>query len=516
MANIRINALPSEPTPSQSDVIPLDQATTRKGTVKAIVEAGRPAASQAEAEAGTDPTKAMTPLTSRQGLVAYATANLATAAQGAKADTAVQPARAVNTGTGLTGGGNLSADRTLALTAAVQTSLGKADTALQPLNVHIADIVATGTPGSANYLRGDGSWVTPAGAGDMAKANYDPTNKVLDVYPAANHTFSNTASGLAATAVQSALDELAARMGVSLQARVSLAAGVAVTESDISGATTVYVVPSGHSNVVIHDGIADRFRTYSAPSLTLDATNALSGKNFDVWLAFSGGNVVCGYGPDWTAGAGAGSNTARGTGAGSTELELFNGRLVNKNAITLRNSSSTTYSIGARQATLAGGFRTSGNGITEDSASKRLVWSILPVTKIGKVIDTTASWNYSIAAFRQFNGSANNKFAYFQGLGGRRVSANAIACANSSTATARNVVVGVGIDSTSVNSATCYESINVSSASSDYFIANYDGYPGIGYHEIWPLEKGGGTDTQQWLGFFSGTLQTGMTCEIEI
>ena len=39
--------------------------------------------------------------------------DFATAAQGTKADTAVQPARTITAGTGLTGGGDLSADRTL-------------------------------------------------------------------------------------------------------------------------------------------------------------------------------------------------------------------------------------------------------------------------------------------------------------------------------------------------------------------------------------------------------------------
>ena len=42
-----------------------------------------------------------------------ALAGKATAAQGAKADTAVQPARTITAGTGLTGGGDLSANRTL-------------------------------------------------------------------------------------------------------------------------------------------------------------------------------------------------------------------------------------------------------------------------------------------------------------------------------------------------------------------------------------------------------------------
>lgn len=68
MADIRITALPNEPTPSGGDFLPIDLATTRRTTITAAVEAGRPTASQAEAEAGTDPTKAMTPLTVAQAI----------------------------------------------------------------------------------------------------------------------------------------------------------------------------------------------------------------------------------------------------------------------------------------------------------------------------------------------------------------------------------------------------------------------------------------------------------------
>lgn len=67
------------------------------------------------------------------GTAAYTPAtNYATSSQGAKADSAVQPARQIATGTGLTGGGDLSADRTVALNSASIASLAKADTAVQP------------------------------------------------------------------------------------------------------------------------------------------------------------------------------------------------------------------------------------------------------------------------------------------------------------------------------------------------------------------------------------------------
>lgn len=127
MADIRINQLPPGGGPVATDFLPLDNGTTRKATVQAIVEIGRPAASQAEAEAGTNPTKVMTPLTVKQSIASEIGVSIASAAQGALAATAVQPARTVSAGAGLTGGGDLSADRTIALNASSIASLALAD-----------------------------------------------------------------------------------------------------------------------------------------------------------------------------------------------------------------------------------------------------------------------------------------------------------------------------------------------------------------------------------------------------
>ncbi len=72
MADIRINALPVENNPVASEAVAIDGATTRQTTVQKLVYAGRPTASQAEAEAGTDPDKAMTPLNTAQAISAQA------------------------------------------------------------------------------------------------------------------------------------------------------------------------------------------------------------------------------------------------------------------------------------------------------------------------------------------------------------------------------------------------------------------------------------------------------------
>ena len=91
MAEKRIIDLPEEDDPVASEFVAIDAATTRKTTIERFVEIGRPTASQAEAEAGVNPVKAMTPLTASQHLAARIGVDIASAAQGAKADTSLQP-----------------------------------------------------------------------------------------------------------------------------------------------------------------------------------------------------------------------------------------------------------------------------------------------------------------------------------------------------------------------------------------------------------------------------------------
>lgn len=170
MANqlIRPKDLPAHTTPVSTDVVPSDNGTeVGKVTMAQIVTAGRPLASQAEAEAGTEPTKAMTALTTKQAINALGDVRFASAVQGGKADTAVQPTRTVSAGTGLTGGGDLSADRSVALSSASIASLALADSATQP-----GDLATVATTGVYNDLTGKPTLGTAAAAAltDFASA----------------------------------------------------------------------------------------------------------------------------------------------------------------------------------------------------------------------------------------------------------------------------------------------------------------------------------------------------------
>lgn len=156
MADIRINNLPNEPIPNPSEFLAIDGASTRKATIQLVVNAGAPVASQSQAEAGVDNNARMTALSTKQSIdfnsvplsrsvtadsgltgggslasdISIALSSTSLTSLGL-ANTAVQPSRQVIAGTGLSGGGPLSADVTLNLSASTQTSLGLANTAIQ-------------------------------------------------------------------------------------------------------------------------------------------------------------------------------------------------------------------------------------------------------------------------------------------------------------------------------------------------------------------------------------------------
>lgn len=308
----------------------------------------------------------------------------------------------------------------------------------------------------------------------------------------------NAAAAVAASALAAAS---AALLALPTQGRLTLTSGVSVTESDVVGATAVYLTPTGVNAQPVYDGSAWQNRPFSEMTLTLAATPHPTGKLFDAFVAWQSGAMIFGSGPDWSVGGG--SLTARGTGAGSTEIEMFQGRWVNKNAIILKNGATTYASIPARQATLVGGFATVAAGQTTDAANKRWVWSVNGAERLVRMADElTASWAYSTASFRQWNASTANEISWFQGLGGRIVQIEGNGFASTSGATPRFGMMGIGLDSATVNSAIGGGGGGLVSLTTAGSIcpARYRGYPGIGVHFAAALERGGGTDTQTFYG----------------
>lgn len=303
------------------------------------------------------------------------------------------------------------------------------------------------------------------------------------------------------------LDTVAASGG----ARLTLTSALPVTTADVTAAGTIYVTPYKHNVTKLWNGTGDVLYVRNEISLTLNSNSGhtgyhQSGFNFDVYEYVRSGSVVIGTSPKWT------DDTTR-----ADALARRNGRVVNNASITLRfgTASGDTESVAANRANYLGTIRCTANGQTEDSAAKRFVWNMYNrVPRPMRRVDTTNTWNYSTATYQQANASTANQLAFVRGLDEDAVMVSVMAAATSSGATLRRVATGIGINSSTVNSA--INSIaDVTSASVVTMAAHYSGLPGLGYGEARWLEIGAGADTQTWIGD-NGTAywQSGMTGEV--
>lgn len=469
---IRPSALPDRPTPVGTEKVPTDNGVTVGGTTwEAGVAAGRPLANQAEAETGVNATKAMTPLTTKQAIAAQGDVRFASAAQGALADAAVQPSRTISAGTGLTGGGDLSANRTVALNASSIASLANADSAVQS--------VVAGT--------------------NVTIDNTDPQNPVINATGGGAKPFP--------------------------QGRLSLTSGVAFPASPVAGATTIYYEPVLGTAISIYDGAAFVVKDLAgAILLALDSNSGHAGyqqadRNFDLFVFDDGGTIRLATGPAWNAGAVSGSDTARGTGAGSTELETFGGLLVNKNAITLRwgSASGNTASVSVRRATYVGSFRATANGQASDTLTKRFLFNAYNQT-VRKlyVADPVASYSYA-GGYRQFNGNAANRIDFLLGLAGILVTATVNGYVSTADVTPGTAYVKISIDSTSaMNTDDIIMGAIAGRSAAQSLWGQYSGYPGLGHHFLVPIEAMFGGTTMTWYGTDNGanTVRPGLIAQV--
>jgi hypothetical protein len=296
--------------------------------------------------------------------------------------------------------------------------------------------------------------------------------------------------------------------------RLTLTTLVPVTTSDVTGATSIYYTPAAGNTVPVYNGSVFASLTFAELTLALDATAAhtgyhQSGKNFDLFVINDAGTVRLVSGPAWT------SDTARGTGAGTTELQMLNGILTNKNALTAArfgSASGNTVAVAANQATYVGSFRAIADGQAADTMANRLLFNAYnQAVRPMAVYENTASYTYSTAAYRQVNGAATNQIAVLCGLAGVEVSAK---CSHlASTTTSGLCYTGIGLDSTTAiipGSIAGSVTLNATGSIISPMYGMWEGFPGLGYHYLAWLERGFGTATQTWYGGNGVTYQNGI------
>ena len=196
------------------------------------------------------------------------TTAFATAAQGATADTAVQPARSISTTAPLTGGGDLSANRTFAIPAATASVDGYA-TAVQITKLDGIAIGATANSADAFLLAranhtGTQAWstltstpTTLAGYGisdgitaAVAASTYETITNVALKAPLASPTFTGTpAAPTAATA--SNTTQIATTAYVKAQLNSTALTGTPTAPTAAFGTNTTQIATTAHVKAAV-------------------------------------------------------------------------------------------------------------------------------------------------------------------------------------------------------------------------------------------------------------------------
>lgn len=323
--------------------------------------------------------------------------------------------------------------------------------------------------------------------------------------------------------------------------RLTLTQGVPVTTADVTGAMTLYLEPYGGSQLSLYDGVSSWTAVTVAPSTySLPATQTQSGTthtNTTIDGLTDTSQLVVGM---QVSGTDVAANTTITAINSLTSVSVNNATTGSTTTpITFALAPNTNYDVWAynnggvpkllwsnawTNITTPADARGVQDGVLVKSAdhTRRLLGTVTTLPIAGQLEDSSANrtlsnlykkqrrpmvvqeatltWTYSTATFRQANGNGFNKLSItFTVPDEANASVNALV--QNSTSTARNVWVGIGLDSSTV--PTSAQSTAPALTVSGQVVtpqASYLGFPGLGYHTLDWLEDGAGADTQTWYG----------------
>lgn len=271
--------------------------------------------------------------------------------------------------------------------------------------------------------------------------------------------------------------------------RLTLTTGVPITTADVLAATTIYWTPYRGNYVSLYNTGSAIWANFTSAELSI-AVPATTATVYDVYVGLSGGVPALSL-IAWT------NITTR-----ATALALQNGVLVSSGNAALR---------------YVGSFATTGvSGQTEDSSANRLVWNYYNrVFKQQTITYTGGNYTYSTATWRQTNGSTTYQVKNVIGYSEDIVKFVSTSFTVNAT-TGAYVATGVGLNSTTTNSANTFGGFNPTSSSPVFpNIGTYGGFLAVGLNTIAWLEIGGGVGTTTWSGTATNTnITPGMLGEI--
>lgn len=211
--------------------------------------------------------------------------------------------------------------------------------------------------------------------------------------------------------------------------RLTASFNQAYPSDDIVGASTLYYLPYVGGYIGLWNGSSWDIVDFTTVTPTLTLSGLANNTNYDVFIYNNGGTPTLELSAAWS---------------GNASNDII-GRL---NGIAVKTADPTRRCIGT--------IRTTSTTTVEDSRSKRYVWNLNnQVPRPLAVIDSTDSWNYTAAAWRQSNANTANAFDFVWGGAstGIRLEATAYGFATTTASQGAFVASGIGVGATNANSA---------------------------------------------------------------
>lgn len=260
--------------------------------------------------------------------------------------------------------------------------------------------------------------------------------------------------------------------------RLTLSSTDPCPSADQSAKTAVYLLPYLDDKIALYSGTAWVQRSLGSSGITLAVasfpSSGAASTVYDIFVYDNAGTP--------TLEAVAWSTSGAGTSTRATALARQDG-------VWCKNGALTRRYVGTVMTTAATQL--------EDSIGKRRVWNM--DNRLDRrlfVSDSTDSWTYTTATYRQARAQAANQVDLVVGLDEDEINVTVDALVANSASPL--VSSGVGINSTSANSADVRGQSGAAPALK--CLARYRGRPGIGYHYVAWLERSAASGTTTWYG----------------
>ncbi len=170
-----------------------------------------------------------------------------------------------------------------------------------------------------------------------------------------------------------------------------------------------------------------------------------------------------------------------------------------------KSGDKTRLYLGTFYTTSTTATEDSGGGTTTQVGGKRFLWNYFNrVPSYARVHDTTATWSYLTATWRQANAAAGNKVEFVVGIAEDAIHVAAEGVCNSASNTTASTT-SVGADSTTTPGIHFgYLYVSGGGANQVSPTALETRIPAAGYRFFAWLERGGTAGTSLWLGAGAG------------